>query len=70
MFPKKERVVSLLEAVDREIALLLQMTSPIACPEDFVTSLTGMTILTVCRSGSCSLLPDKNPLSHKLYRVR
>lgn len=44
MFPKKERVVSLLEAVDREIALLLQMTSPIACPEDFVTSLTGMTV--------------------------
>ena len=44
MFPKKERVVSLLEAIDREISLLMQMTSPITCPDDFVTSLTGMTI--------------------------
>ena len=48
MFPKNERVAELLESAITEIELLEQMSAPIATPDDFVTSLSGMTVFRAC----------------------
>lgn len=44
MFPKKDRVLSLLNAAIKEMRLLMDMTNTIAKPDDYVTNLYGMTV--------------------------
>lgn len=48
MYPKKERVKTLLASAIKETELLLQMSSGIQKPDDFLTSLTGMTVYRAC----------------------
>ena len=38
MYPKKERVLSLLDVALREMNLLLEMSKDIKVPDDFVSS--------------------------------
>lgn len=44
MYPKKKRVKALLVSAIKETELLLQMSGAIQKPDDFLTSLTGMTV--------------------------
>ena len=48
MFPNKDRVVALLDAAIKEMELLLQMSDDVSSPDDFVSSLTGMTKFRAC----------------------
>ena len=48
MLSEKERVVSLLEDALKEMDLLGKMSADIHCPEDFVTSLSGLTAFRAC----------------------
>ena len=48
MFSKRDRVISLLQDAQREIDLLMQMSKDINTPEDFVSSLTGLTAFRAC----------------------
>ena len=48
MFPEKDRLVSLLEDAISEMELLLQMSADIKTPDDFVSSLSGMTAFRAC----------------------
>ena len=48
MFPKKERVKALLTIAKKETELLFQMSEGIQKPDDFLTSLSGMTIYRAC----------------------
>ena len=48
MFSKRDRVISLLEDALKEIDLLMQMSKDINTPEDFVSSLTGLTAFRAC----------------------
>lgn len=48
MYPKKERVKALLVSAIKETELLLQMSGAIQKPDDFLTSLTGMTVYRAC----------------------
>jgi hypothetical protein len=41
MFSKKERVLSLLTAADKEMSLLAEMSKDISCPDDFWTACPG-----------------------------
>lgn len=46
--PEKERLISLLEDAVAEMELLLKMSADIRQPEDFVTSLRGLTVFRAC----------------------
>ena len=46
--PEKERLLSLLQDAVNEMELLGEMSSSIKTPDDFVSSLTGMTIFRAC----------------------
>ena len=46
--PEKERLISLLEDAVAEMDLLLKMSADIKQPEDFVTSLRGLTVFRAC----------------------
>ena len=48
MYPKKERVKALLVSAIKETELLLQMSGGIHKPDDYLTSLTGMTVYRAC----------------------
>lgn len=48
MFSKRDRVISLLQDAQKEIDLLMQMSKDINTPEDFVSSLTGLTAFRAC----------------------
>ena len=45
---EKERLLSLLQDAVNEMELLGEMSSSIKTPDDFVSSLTGMTIFRAC----------------------
>ena len=45
---KKERVLSLLDASLKEMDLLLEMSKCINEPDDFLTSITGLTVFRAC----------------------
>ena len=44
MYPKKERVLSLLDAALKEMNLLLEMSKDINAPDDFVSSTPGLIV--------------------------
>ena len=46
--PEKERLISLLKDAIGEMELLEQMSAGINTPEDFVTSLSGLTAFRAC----------------------
>ena len=48
MYQNKERVGSLLNLAIREMELLGKMSAEIKCPDDFVTSISGMTVFRAC----------------------
>ena len=48
MYPKKERVLSLLDAALREMNLLLEMSKDIKVPDDFVSSTQGLIVFRAC----------------------
>ena len=48
MYPKKDRVISLLENVIDEMDLLGKMSAEILSPDDFVTTLSGITAFRAC----------------------
>lgn len=45
---KKERVLSLLDAALKEMHLLLEMSNDINEPDDFLTSIAGLTVFRAC----------------------
>jgi len=48
MFPNKARIVSLLEASIKEMELLQQMSAGINTPDDFISSISGLTVYRAC----------------------
>lgn len=48
MLTDKERVISLLQDAIEEMNLLQQMSAGIHAPDDFVSSLAGLTVLRAC----------------------
>ena len=48
MYPKKDRVISLLENSIDEMDLLGKMSAEILSPDDFVTTLSGITAFRAC----------------------
>ena len=48
MFQNKDRIASLLDASIKEMELLEQMSAGIHTSEDFITSITGLTIYRAC----------------------
>lgn len=48
MLTDKERVISLLQDAIEEMNLLQQMSAGIHAPDDFVSSLTGLTVFRAC----------------------
>ena len=48
MYPKKERVLSLLDAAIKEMNLLLEMSKDINVPDDFVSSTPGLIVFRAC----------------------
>ena len=46
--PEKERLISLLKDAVGEMDLLEQMSAGIKTPDDFVTSLSGLTVFRAC----------------------
>ena len=48
MYPKKERVLSLLDAALKEMNLLLEMSKDIKVPDDFVSSTPGLIVFRAC----------------------
>ena len=48
MFSKKERVISLLEAGIKEMRLLTEMSKDISTPDDFVSTISGLTVFRAC----------------------
>lgn len=48
MYPKKERVLSLLDAALKEMNLLLEMSKDINAPDDFVSSTLGLIVFRAC----------------------
>ena len=45
---KKDRVLSLLEAAIKEMDLLLEMSSTVNVPDDFVSSTSGLIVFRAC----------------------
>ena len=48
MFPKKERVETLLKSAIKEMELLHQMSQGVQTADDFVSSLNGMVLFRAC----------------------
>ena len=48
MYPKKERVLSLLDTALKEMNLLLEMNKDINTPDDFVSSTPGLIVFRAC----------------------
>lgn len=48
MYPKKDRVISLLENAIDEMDLLGKMSAEILSPDDFVTTISGITAFRAC----------------------
>jgi uncharacterized protein with HEPN domain len=48
MLPAKERITTILDAAIKEMELLSVMSADIAKPDDFITSLHGMTVYRAC----------------------
>lgn len=48
MYPKKERVRSILSSAIQEMELLAQMSTPIQSSDDFVCNLNGMVLFRAC----------------------
>lgn len=48
MYPKKERVLSLLDAALKEMYLLNEMSKDINTPDDFVSSTPGLIVFRAC----------------------
>lgn len=48
MFPNKARIVSLLDASIKEMELLQQMSAGINIPDDFISSISGLTVYRAC----------------------
>lgn len=48
MYPKKDRVLSLLEAGIKEMDLLHEMSKEVLKPNDFVTNISGLTVFRAC----------------------
>ena len=48
MYPDKKRLVSLLEDAVSEMELLMEMSADIKTPDDFISSLTGLTVFRAC----------------------
>ena len=48
MFPKRERVLSILDGCRKEMELLLEMSSTIHCADDYVSDLSGMILFRAC----------------------
>ncbi|MBR1782838.1 MAG: DUF86 domain-containing protein [Bacteroidales bacterium] len=48
MYQNKERVSNLLNLAIQEMELLGKMSAEIICPDDFVTSISGMTVFRAC----------------------
>ena len=48
MYPKKERVLSLLDAALKEMNLLLEMSKDISVPDDFVSGTPGLIVFRAC----------------------
>ncbi len=48
MYPNKERVEALLEAILGEMELLAQMSTEVKIPDDFVSSTHGMILFRAC----------------------
>lgn len=48
MYPNKERVETLLEAILKEMELLSEMSSKVKLPDDFVSSTHGMILFRAC----------------------
>ena len=48
MFPKKERVKTLLKVAIDEMSLLQEMCSTISSPDDFASSTSGMIVFRAC----------------------
>jgi uncharacterized protein with HEPN domain len=48
MYPKKERILSLLNAGIKEMDLLVEMSNGITKPDDFVSNISGLTVFRAC----------------------
>lgn len=48
MLQNKERIVSLLDVSIKEMELLLCISADISTPDDFITSIHGMTVFRAC----------------------
>ena len=48
MFPNKARIISLLESSIKEMELLQQMSAGIKSPDDYVSSISGLTVYRAC----------------------
>ena len=48
MYPKKDRLISLLQDAVKELDLLQKMSDGIKCPDDFISSLHGLTVFRAC----------------------
>ena len=48
MYPEKKRLVSLLEDAVSEMELLMEMSADIKTPDDFISSLSGLTVFRAC----------------------
>ena len=48
MYPKKERVCTLLEDALKEMDLLMKMSADIGKPDDYVANLSGLTAFRAC----------------------
>ena len=48
MYPKKERVSSLLDAGIKEMELLAEMSASINVPNDFVSNISGLIVFRAC----------------------
>ena len=48
MYPEKKRLVSLMEDAVSEMELLMEMSADIKTPDDFISSLSGLTVFRAC----------------------
>ena len=48
MFPKRARVLSILDGCLKEMDLLLEMSKDVLCADDFLSSMSGMILFRAC----------------------
>ena len=48
MFPKRERVISILDGCIKEMELLLEMSKDLQCADDFLSNMSGMILFRAC----------------------